>query len=159
MPESWYSQDDDTVRVVGPSYTSNWWKEEQSRLDAKYRDDPGHFLIVIIAASDATQLINLIGDQELNPVNFTLGNFDPDIRSCPTRAAWRSIGILPQNLKYSDLFVRPIRKLYQDGIKVVCPDGRVRFGHPILSGWIADYMETLKIFGNAMNSCPVCQIP
>ncbi|RPA72759.1 hypothetical protein BJ508DRAFT_216751, partial [Ascobolus immersus RN42] len=187
LPEKWFAEGDPDSRVVGPAYTADWWIEEQIKLDnhtsssSSPEPEIGHFLIVIVAASDATQLTNLIGDQELNPVNFTLANFDSEIRQCPTRAAWRCVGLLPQNLKYSvsadnpkeeqrqtalaivhwilyDIFI-VVNRLYEKGMKVVCPDGKIRIGHPVLSGWIADYIEALKIFGIVSGSCPVCQIP
>ncbi|RPA71554.1 hypothetical protein BJ508DRAFT_199510, partial [Ascobolus immersus RN42] len=46
----------------------------------------------------------------------------------------------------------------KDGMEVVCPDGKIRIGHPYMGGWIADYMELLKIFSIQKNSCPVCEI-
>ncbi|RPA70712.1 hypothetical protein BJ508DRAFT_219078, partial [Ascobolus immersus RN42] len=55
----------------------------------------GHFLIWIVCASDACLLSRLCGSQEINPVNFTLGNLDPEAIITSSRNAWRVIGLLP----------------------------------------------------------------
>ncbi|RPA70711.1 hypothetical protein BJ508DRAFT_219077, partial [Ascobolus immersus RN42] len=57
----------------------------------------------------------------------------------------------------ADLFSE-VRTLYEEGIEVLCPDGKIRIGHPFMGGWIADYMELLKIFAIQKNSCPLCDI-
>src|SRR5690606_19304107 len=40
-----------------------------------------------------------------------------------------------------------------------CPDGRVRVCHPMLTGWLGDYPEYMKLFTTSYMSCPVCIAP
>lgn len=57
------------------------------------------------------------------------------------------------------IVLEPLKRLYEEGIEVVCPDGKVRRGHPKIYGWIADYPEYIKLFTIANKSCPICIVP
>lgn len=50
-----------------------------------------------------------------------------------------------------------IERLYREGIDVVCPDGKIRTGHPVFGAWLADYEEYYKLFTQKHMSCPVCE--
>ena len=52
-----------------------------------------------------------------------------------------------------------LKTLWKTGIEVVCPDGKVRTGHPAVAGWFGDYPEYIKLFTAAYMSCPICLTP
>ncbi|RPA80514.1 hypothetical protein BJ508DRAFT_127671 [Ascobolus immersus RN42] len=67
--------------------------------------------------------------------------------------ALRANGVQQEVIKEA---FKGIGKLYKKGIEIVCPDGKIRWRHPILAGWIADYMEYTKLFSICNKTCPVC---
>ncbi|RPA70944.1 hypothetical protein BJ508DRAFT_206815, partial [Ascobolus immersus RN42] len=174
LPEKWY--DSNGVRIVGPPWTADWWWEKQNSIPR------GHFLIVIYAASDAGELTRYNGDKEINPLNITIGNIDAEVRLKPSRGCTKAIALFPTQLKHTSSEGEPDRlqqriaaaevvqhvvrdafeelpALFHEGMKITCPDGEVRIGHPILAGWIADYMEYINLFSIPKNSCPACSVP
>jgi len=50
-------------------------------------------------------------------------------------------------------------EMWKTGIKLTCPDGKVRYGHPVAVGWIGDYPEYCKLFTTIHGSCPICVAP
>lgn len=139
----------------------------------------GHFLIPIVAYLDAVEMTKLCGDKEMNPINMSVANIDDWVRQKPSMGPIRAIALLPTRSKYTgsesadEKFTLRVRynevmqeviadtfselpKLYEEGMEIVCPDGGVRTGHPILCGWIADYCEYEKLFSLTSKSCPCC---
>ncbi|RPA84279.1 hypothetical protein BJ508DRAFT_194500, partial [Ascobolus immersus RN42] len=157
-------------------YTGNYWYRRHAELQ---RRKPGHFLILVVCHSDDVELTKYNGDKEMNPLNISCLNFDPIARERPSMGAIRAIALLPSRLKYTgsesddeklaqrlranevqqeiikEIF-KDIEKLEDEGIEIVCPDGVKRWGHPVLAGWIADYMELTKLFSLSDKSCPIC---
>lgn len=180
LPERWYRAEDPRIRVIGPPWTGDMWYEEQIHVDS-IAGEPGHFVIGIVLASDSGLLSKYCGDASMNPLNFSLWNIDPDYRACPSNGCWRSLAMLPEKLKYVSSTENPrkqerfranevvqaviadalkdIPRLHKEGITVLCPDGKWRIGHVQVVGWLADYMEVIKVFSISKNSCPSCQVP
>lgn len=174
VPQKWY--DSHHRRIIGPAYTGNYWYRRHAELQ---RRKPGHFLILVVCHSDDVELTRYNGDKEMNPVNVSCLNFDPIARQSPSMGAVRAVALFPSRLKYTgsesgdeklaqrlraseiqqeiikEIF-KDIEKLEEDGIEIVCPDGVKRYGHPVLAGWIADYMELVKLFSISNNTCPIC---
>jgi hypothetical protein len=44
-------------------------------------------------------------------------------------------------------------------MEITCPDRKKRIGHPIITGWLADYPEYIKLFTASYMSCPICIAP
>ena len=57
------------------------------------------------------------------------------------------------------LILKDLERLGREGMRITCPDGVVRFGHPVLAGWLADYPEYIKLFAASYKSCPICIAP
>ncbi|RPA70687.1 hypothetical protein BJ508DRAFT_219104, partial [Ascobolus immersus RN42] len=175
LPRKEYDGPDKKYRIVGDLFTTDWWWNKQARLPK------GHFLIPLIFASDGTFLTNFCGDKDIDPINFTVGNIDPKVRNCPSRQAWRCLGIFPERPKRSEkqsacraeerleasdivqcvleLLLKTLPKMSRKGIKIMCPDGKMRIGHPVLACWIADYVEYNKLFSQVYGSCTICKTP
>ncbi|RPA70641.1 hypothetical protein BJ508DRAFT_219119, partial [Ascobolus immersus RN42] len=156
-PTKHFEDESRQTRIIGDLDTSDWWWNLHRSLPE------GHFVIPLIFASDATFLTNFCGDKDIDPINFTVANIHPKIRNCPNRQAWRCLGIFPepgeimQQVLQDMLFELP--DLWNDGIKLTCPDGKIRFGHLILAAWIADYVEYNKLFTQVYGSCTICTTP
>lgn len=173
-PERWYGVNGE--RIIGPAYTGdNMWREQASH-------PKDHFIILLLGMSDPGDLSKFAGDKTINPANFTIANIDPEMRDNPTMACTRTFALLPTKLPkfepsraipkklepiisrqvvHSVLWecLRDLEALQRNGMEVVCPDGKVRVGHPYLTGWLADLMEYSKIFAINSRSCPVCLAP
>ena len=46
-----------------------------------------------------------------------------------------------------------------DGIPIDFANRKIQRCFPILSAWVADYMETLRLHGSKSNACPTCELP
>ena len=58
-----------------------------------------------------------------------------------------------------ELVLRELPTLWEKGIEILCPDGKVRVGHPVIAAWLADYPEYIKLFTATYMSCPICTAP
>lgn len=94
-------------------------------------------------------------------------------------AAWRLIALLPirpkraskQNVddeKTSALetvqlvlnhVLKELQPLWENGMEITCPDGKVRIGHPVIAGWLGDYPEYCKLLTQSYMSCNTCVVP
>ena len=94
-------------------------------------------------------------------------------------AAWRLLALLPVRPKRVSklsvdeekssaletvqavirMVLEPLAQLSKEGMRLTCPDGKIRWGHPILAGWIGDYPEYIKLFSAQFMSCPICVAP
>ncbi|RPA70895.1 hypothetical protein BJ508DRAFT_195847, partial [Ascobolus immersus RN42] len=128
--------------------------------------------------SDETFQTNFSGDKNIWPLNITIGNILSKFRNRPTHSAWRLLALLPIRPKKNasgkvdadeemrssletiqevmTLILQECIPLWQKGIEVLCPDGKVRIGHPVVAGWLGDYPEYIKLFTAAYMSCPIC---
>src|SRR5687768_2317935 len=57
------------------------------------------------------------------------------------------------------IILNDLPRLYNDGIKINCSDGKQRTGHPVLRGWIANYKEYGTIFQVNNDSYVIYEIP
>ena len=57
------------------------------------------------------------------------------------------------------LLFEPLQAVALEGVNIDCADGKVQRCFPILSAWIADYMENVALHGVKSNSCPKCKVP
>ena len=56
------------------------------------------------------------------------------------------------------LIFEPLRDTTLEGVPMDCADGKIRRCFPILSGWIADNMETATQHRMKTNACPKCEV-
>ena len=55
--------------------------------------------------------------------------------------------------------LEPLRRVMEDGINLMCPDGQRRLCFPVLAQYIADYEEQ-RVLASILNGyCPKCMIP
>lgn len=55
--------------------------------------------------------------------------------------------------------LEPLRKMMENGINLICPDGQRRFCFPVLAQYIADYEEQHVLASILSGYCPKCTIP
>lgn len=55
--------------------------------------------------------------------------------------------------------LEPLRKVMEDGINLLCPDGNRRLCFPVLAAYIADYEEQRSLASVLMGYCVKCTIP
>ncbi|KAF8433378.1 hypothetical protein BGX38DRAFT_1101988, partial [Terfezia claveryi] len=101
----------------------------------------GSSLIPILITSNQTSLTNFSGNKKLWPIFMSLENIPSDIRNKPSWQAWILIGLLPIGLKQTTA----IKGFSAGRLDMVCGDKNVRHCIPILSVWLADYMENINI--------------
>ncbi|RPA72254.1 hypothetical protein BJ508DRAFT_217229, partial [Ascobolus immersus RN42] len=152
-PVRWYGANGE--RIIGPCYTGDQMWEQADRTRE------GEFIILVEGISDEGLLTVLCGDKSICPGTITLGNIDARYRKKPSMVPAYLRPVISKQVAHAvlqDVFAE-LEVLYQTGMKVVCPDGKVRQGRPILSGWLADFMEIVKLFCINKDSCPVCSSP
>ena len=128
-------------------------------------------------ASDETFLTKYSGDKNMWPMYMSVLNIPATIRNKPTTESWRLLATLPirsKNTKNSEServvaaevfqtvlsqVLGDVGRLYKEGMKIDCPDGIVRIGHPVVGEWLADYPEYTKLFGVLNKYCPACITP
>ena len=55
--------------------------------------------------------------------------------------------------------LEPLRRVMEDGINLMCPDGQRRLCFPVLAQYIADYEEQRVLASILSGYCPKCTIP
>ena len=55
--------------------------------------------------------------------------------------------------------LEPLRRVMEDGINLMCPDGQRRLCFPVLAQYIADYEEQHVLASILNGYCPKCTIP
>ena len=58
-----------------------------------------------------------------------------------------------------ELIFVPLQDVVHTGLAIDWADSKVRQCFPILSAWIAHYMENVAPHGLKMNACPKCVVP
>ncbi|RPA72805.1 hypothetical protein BJ508DRAFT_334671 [Ascobolus immersus RN42] len=181
VPERWFDADDPNVRILGPGYTGDAFWEEQIEVD-RLAKGARHFVLGLLLASDGGKMAGYVGDATMNPMNISFVNIDPKLRSQPSKCCWRAVALLPEKSKLAttgtisqaeeriraheiyqavlkEVFSpETYKRLHDEGIEVLCPDGNVRVAHVTPMGWIADYMEYTKVLSITNKSCPVCTV-
>src|SRR5690606_11791277 len=136
-----------------------------------------------ILGSDETPFTVLGGDKKGWPLFLSLGNIYSSIQNLDAVKAFVQYAILPTvpkkpSTKINNIFkkdwgsnkgdvlqetigimLKDLPRLYRDGMKINCSDGKQRTGYPILGGWIADYKEYGTLFQVHHDSCVLCEIP
>ncbi|RPA70642.1 hypothetical protein BJ508DRAFT_219118, partial [Ascobolus immersus RN42] len=159
------------TRIYSEAYTARRWEQLQVKFI-----NIGHFVIPIDVGSDETFQTNFSGDKNIWPMTTSVMNIPTPYRNKIVTAAWRLLALLPIRPKRAskksvddektsalqtvqavlDLVLRDLRKLWITGMEVLCPDGKIRIGHPVLFSWLGDYPEFTKLFTTSYMSCPVC---
>ena len=141
---------------------------------------PGATVVPIIGTSDQTHISNFSGDNKAWPVYITLRNFPSAQRNGPGSMAVLLLALLPVLTKFSkstkadqyqrqvnadtlqDVFefiFAPLQHAALDGVPIDCNYWKVGRCFPILSAWVADYMENVTLHGLKSNACPTCEVP
>ena len=112
---------------------------------------------------------------------MSVGNIPSKHRNKPLTAAWRLLALLPIRPKRAsgsktnindektsaletvqmvlDKVLGELHSLWNNGMRITCPDGKIRIGHPVMAGWLGDYPEYIKLFTSSYMSCPTCITP
>lgn len=126
----------------------------------------------VILASDKTQLSTFGGDKTAYPVYLTIGNIAKHVRRQPSQRATVLLGYLPvpslaccssatRQLKSYEVFhtcmarlLRPMVHAGNNGVPIVCSDGRKRLVFPLLAAYCADHPEQCLVACSPENRCP-----
>lgn len=110
---------------------------------------------------------------------MAVGNMPAKFRNKILTAAWRLIALLPIRPKRAskqnvddektsaletvqmvlDHVLQELQPLWENGMEITCPDGKVRIGHPVIAGWLGDYPEYCKLLTQSYMSCNTCVAP
>ena len=136
-------------------------------------------VVPIIAISHQMHLTNFSGDKNAWPVYITIGNLPSTRRNRPGSMAFLLLALLPVLPKFAkspanklqrqmnadtlqgvfELIFEPLRDTTLEGVSMDCAESKVQRCFPILSGWIADYMENSTLHGIKSNACHKCKVP
>jgi hypothetical protein len=130
--------------------------------------------------SDATHLTNFCGDKKAWPVYMTIGNLSSKARMKHTLHGVLLVALLPIPVKMREVPAKVRnaqrehnREVIQNVLGYVmqdlladfrdfyayCADGRVRYCHPILAAWMADYPEHCNLHNIKNGVCYWCECP
>ncbi|QRV93925.1 hypothetical protein RhiJN_21943 [Ceratobasidium sp. AG-Ba] len=161
------------VRVWSDMRSAKWWWEEQEKLRAAGKG--AATVAPIILASDETHLSVMSGGQTAYPVYMAVGNLAKSWRRKPSKRGMVLLGFLPtdsfedidnnderRRLK-ADLVHRcmeamlaPLKEVWEDGVEMVCPDGRLRHVFPRIAAYMADWPEQNLQCCTTTGTCPIC---
>ncbi|KAG8728335.1 hypothetical protein FRC10_005061, partial [Ceratobasidium sp. 414] len=144
-----------TNRIYGDSWTTDWWWRMQLRIPDKFAT-----IVPLIISSDRTSLSTMAGGQEAYPVYITVANIKKSVRRETNRKATALLAYLPvddfenapnaqekSRLKHTlthramEKIAEPLRTASNEGIEMLCADGRFRRGYPIVAGEVLDWKE------------------
>ena len=130
--------------------------------------------------SDATHLTNFCGDKKAWPVYMTIGNLSSKARMKHAMHGVLLVALLPIPVKMREVPAKirnaqreHNREVIQNVLGYVmqdllvdardfyayCADGRVRYCHPILAAWMADYPEHCNLHNIKSGVCYWCECP
>ncbi|RPA70844.1 hypothetical protein BJ508DRAFT_218841, partial [Ascobolus immersus RN42] len=135
----------------------------------------------LIFGSDETPFTQLGGDKKGWPLFMSVANILSSIRNATSTRAWIQLASLPAIPKKPEAkgknanftltgwgmhkndtiqetlahILKDLPDLYDNGMEILCSDGKVRICHPIMAGWIADYKE----YGKSYPSSPLTGSP
>ncbi|THH01493.1 hypothetical protein EW145_g6902 [Phellinidium pouzarii] len=174
FPERAYTNAQGTCQIYDELWTADWWWDKQSMLPE------GATIVLVIIASDETQLSTFSGDKTAWPVYLTIGNIAKNIRLKPSTHATVILGYLPK-VKFqcfeggSDdearsciwnffhhcmrVLLVPLIEAGENAIKMLCADGFSWIVFPILAAYVADYPEQCLVTCCKSFRCPKCVVP
>ncbi|QRV93720.1 hypothetical protein RhiJN_21738 [Ceratobasidium sp. AG-Ba] len=172
-PRKEWTAEDRKCRVYGQMCTGDWWWDLQLSLPDKFAT-----LVPLIASWDRTIVSVMSGGQVVYPLYLTLGNIDKSVRRRLSTHATVLLAYLPvdkftqvsNDLERSrlrrELTQRALEKVFEElrvaseeGIVVLCADGRYRRAYPIVAGALLDYEEQAPMAGVKRYRCPKCLTP
>jgi hypothetical protein len=141
--------------------------------------EDGGTLVPLIFMSDETHLTNFSGDKKAWPLYMTIGNLSTKVRCKPTMQSVVLVALLPIHLKMKKMaeslkelqrewnakvanrvleyIFRSLGSAERCKFNALCADGKRRLCHPRISGWIADYPETLEMTKTRNGWCNKCE--
>ena len=155
-------------RIFNDIYTADWW------WDTQYWIPEEGTVVPLLFGSAKTHLTNYSGDEAAWPLYMTLGNMKKEIWRQSSKRAWVLVAllpILPKTPQSGEIHMtwhtainkvlEPIKDVDLDGpgYSWDCADGQIRRCYPIITAWIADYMEYIVLARLISGFCPVCEIP
>ncbi|KAG8706171.1 hypothetical protein FRC09_002544 [Ceratobasidium sp. 395] len=169
-PEYHWTAEDCKTRVYSETWTGNWWWNMQLRLP-----DKAGTIVPLIIASDRTTLSVMTNGQVAYPVYVTIGNVSKSVRRKPTTRSTVLLAYLPVDefshvanaerrgqlkLKLVHTAMRHVlgvlNQASEEGVEILCADGRYRKAYPILAASTLDYQEQCKLGCIVGSSCPKC---
>ncbi|QRV99083.1 hypothetical protein RhiJN_27102 [Ceratobasidium sp. AG-Ba] len=172
-PVKYWTTNRKRVRVWSDMRSARWWWEEQEKLKAAGKR--AATIAPIILATDETHLSVMSGGQTAYPVYMAVGNLVKNWRRKPSKRGMVLLGFLPtdsfedidddderRRLK-ADLVHRcmeamlaPLKEVWEDGVEMVCPDGRLRRVFPRMAAYMADWPEQNLQCCTTTGTCPIC---
>lgn len=169
-PEKMYTDEGMKHQAFDEMATGKWWWAMQVRIpcQCEQSQDPnsrciqrllpkGATIAAIILSSDKTQLSTFSGDKSAWPVYLTLGNIDASVSKleCFTEDR-RSVEGYQLFHDCMRALLKPLIEAGQNGVEMLCSDGRTRLVFPLLAAYVADYPEQCLIAGCGERRCPKC---
>ncbi|QRW03214.1 hypothetical protein RhiLY_02213 [Ceratobasidium sp. AG-Ba] len=147
-----------------------WWWDMQERMPDKYAT-----LVPLLVSFDRSELSVMSGGQTVYPVYLTLANIDKSVRRRLSSRATALLAYLPVD-KFANvtnnkersrlkrqLVHRALEEVFaelrvasEEGVVVICPDGRYRRTYPIVAGIMLDYEEQAQMAGIMKDRCAKC---
>lgn len=152
-PEKMYTDVGLKHQAFNEMATGKWWWAMQRLLPK------GATIAAIILSSDKTQLSTFSGDKSAWPVYLTLGNIDASVSKleCFTEDR-RSVEGYQLFHDCMRALLKPLIEAGQNGVEMLCSDGRTRLVFPLLAAYVADYPEQCLIAGCGERRCPKCTV-
>ncbi|KAK0492660.1 hypothetical protein EDD18DRAFT_1310785 [Armillaria luteobubalina] len=138
-PEKMYTNEDLKNQAFDEMATGKWWWAMQKLLPK------GATVAAIILSSDKTQLSTFSGDKSAWLVYLTLGNINASVQRKPSEQATILIGYILLFHDCMHALLKPLIDAGQNGVEMLCSDGRMCLVFPILATYVADYPEQCLI--------------
>ncbi|QRV95465.1 hypothetical protein RhiJN_23483 [Ceratobasidium sp. AG-Ba] len=160
-------------RVWSCMRSARWWWEEQEKLQKAGKG--AATIAPIILATDETRLSVMSGGQTAYLVYMAVGNLIKDWRRKPSKRGMVLLGFLPTD-SFEDIdddderrrlkadlvhrcmekMLEPLKEIWEDGVKMWCPDGRLRRVFPRMAAYMADWPEQNLQCCTTTGTCPIC---
>jgi len=128
--------------------------------------------VPVSCAFDETHLRNISGDQHAYPLYLTIRIIRKDICHTPTNCSWILVGLIACSLKGAKnideawhsavgTVLSQLRHLdmADPSVKWDCADGFQRQCDLLLTAWVGDYPEHVRVAKVLYGSCPLCKVP